>query len=217
MRKMREKESITFDMIGCDEIKENMKACEDGILGFVKVIRNYIEIGQFIGKNCPPQETWELIKKSPFFTKDSMYIRISRNPTAGYIGNDRCDAVAYEVIWAFNLTGETIDSKSWFDFDEEWIEKTLYFRFTQDELLPMHKASRTRFFEVYVAGLNYSENAFIEKYHQRIARNTDNYPLTSILNPKVAARTILQIRKVQEEYALRSTVEQELIQTKEKK
>jgi hypothetical protein len=203
------KELVNINEIECPEIKENILICEKELLKFTEVIRKHIRIAACQELHSV-KEMLKVQEEFPVLRKERMYTRITVEKGTGYIGNTPVVDNDYLVIWAFDLIGNEIKSNTLFDFDKQWIEKTLYFTYEQSEHLPFHEADRGRFFSAYVAGLTYSEDGTIEQHHIRIAHNNDNYNLTSILNSKVATRTIQEINKVLDEYLLFKKVKKEL-------
>ncbi|WP_097006701.1 hypothetical protein [Lacrimispora amygdalina] len=202
------KELISIDEIECPEIKENIFICEKELLKFAEVIRKHIRIAA-CQEIYSVNEMLKVQEEFPVLRKERMYTQITVEKGTGYIGNTPVVDNDYQVIWAFDLIGNEIKSNTLFDFDKQWIEKTLYFTYEQSEHLPFHEADRGRFFSVFVAGLGYSEDGTIEKQHFNIAHNNDNCDLTSILNSKVATRTIQEINKVLDEYLLFKKVNKE--------
>ncbi|WP_373261890.1 hypothetical protein [Hungatella hathewayi] len=204
------KELIKLNEIECDEIKKNILQCENEILKFTGILRKHMKLTSVRMKAKNLNELLKIEKTDPAFRQESMYTRITKSAGYGYRVNTQVDITAYQVIWAFDLTGKKIESHTLYDFDKEWIENVLYFVFEQREYMDEHEAEKGRFFSIYVAGMEYQEDGTYEKHHQRLAHNNDNYELTSILNAKVATRAIKAINYAIDEYLLLEGVKSEL-------
>ncbi len=198
----------SINEIKSKKLRENVLKCEEEILKFAKTIKEHIKFDMDNLKT--PSEVFDSFNKNLFFTCDNMERIITRKDSFEYIGNTRYDANLYEVIWAFNFVNERQPHVSKVDFDEHLAEHMLYFKFSQSEILPQHEAGNSRFFKMYVAGLSYSEDWTVESHHHPIAHNNNNYPLTSILNPKSATRTVQIINQTLNEYKLLISFTKEL-------
>lgn len=203
------KEIIKESEIQCEEIKHNIRQCENAILNFVSVLRKHIKIvGIENASNLT--ELLNIQRTDPVLTKATMYKRITKSKEQGYRINTKVDTMNYQVIWAFDLSGEKINSYTLYDFDKEWIENVLYFIFEQSEYLAEHEANVSRYFSISVAGMNYSEAGIFEQHHRRLAFNNENSDLLSILNAKVATRTIESINQAIDALILFRKLEKEL-------
>lgn len=202
------KELITIDSIECDEIKANAKIYEKEILKFTEIVRKHIPIASTrdmldIKKIFATQES------DPVLRKDRMHTLVTKKRSTGYKINTKVDTNSYKVIWAFDLAGNGLESSTYFDFDEQRIEKALYFVYEQSEYLNNHEAVNSRFFSIYVAGLEYSEAGTVENYHICLARSNNNTQLTKSLNPKVAAKASVEIKRILNEYFLLKKINDE--------
>jgi len=194
------REIITLEDIECLELKENILHCEKEILKFMKILRNHVALRT-------PSYQAELVKHWAdedvryAFKEERMLKQIQRSDNGlsfGLFGS----SLGYHVVWAFDLLGRPIESKSLYDFESKWYKNVIYFVYRQGETLPDHQINKSRFFSVFVAGMDYRENGTCEEFHKRLAHNNDNYPLTSILNPKVATRAVIEIKRILDEYFL---------------
>lgn len=203
------RELINIDDIECPEIRKNAQICQQEILKFNEIMRNHIVFAS-THNSLNIKEIFKIQSEDPVLRAENMFVRVTKNKSTGYRGNTKVDANDYKIIWAFDLTGKKVESYSLYDFDKRWIEKTLYYVFEQDEYLPEHEAQKSRFFSIYVAGLEYRENGLIDDHHVKLAHNNDNMELTSILTPKVATRTIDEMNKVIREYLLLEDIKKEM-------
>lgn len=203
------KELIKQNEIKCEEIRKNIEQCENEILRFVNVLRSHVNI-LALHDICSIKECLEIEKTDPILRKESMYKRVTKSESLGYKVNTRVDTTEYQVIWAFDLTGKTIDSHTFYDFDKQWIENVLYFVYEQREYTDDHEADRGRYFSIFVAGMEYHECGTYEPHHQKLAFNNENRELTSILNAKVAVKAIELINHAIHEYTLFEKVKKEL-------
>ena len=204
------KELIKQNEIKCEEIRKNIEQCENEILKFVSVLRSHTNILS-LHDICSIKECVKIEETDPILRKESLYKRVTKSKSYGYrAGITSVNTTEYEAIWAFDLTGKIIDYHTFYDFDKKWIENVLYFVYDQREYTDDHEADCNRYFSIYVAGMEYHEDGICEQHHQRIAFNNENSELTSILNAKVATRTIELINKVIKEYILLEKVKKEL-------
>lgn len=203
------KELIKQNEIKCEEIRKNIEQCENEILKFVNVLRSHVNI-LALHDICSINEFLKIEKTDPILREESMYKRVTKSESLGYKVNTRVNTTEYQVIWAFDLTGKIIDSHTLYDFDKEWIENVLYFEYEQREYTDAHEADCSRYFSIYVAGMEYHECGTYEQHHQKLAFNNENRELTSILNAKVAIKAIELINHAIHEYTLFEKVKNEL-------
>lgn len=197
---------ISLNEIKSSELRENILKCEDEILKFNEIVGRYIK-NNISEHPLMPVETYH--SRAYLLSRKYMSRIIIKEDSFEYVGNIHHEAIRYDVMWAFDFIHREAPRVAKVDLNEHLAEHILYFIFSQSEILPMHKASDSRFFKMCIAGLSYSETGIVEKHHQEIAHNNNNYPLTSILNPKSATRTVQVINQVLDEYNLVSAIQKE--------
>lgn len=196
---------IDINLIPNEEVRNNALKYQERVYDFLNKIRKHVKI--YIEAN--PEDGacsgfYHLSDSDPIFTdqKSTIY---SVEITGGI------HPTRYDIIWAFDLTGLDFKLDNPMCLRDGTKERVLYFSFSQTAIKGNRESLRSMGnINIGICGNKFTAPESAEGNCAKIIHNAQTvYELDSLFNAETAAKTILEVNKIYDEYKVLKKMQRE--------